>query len=177
MAEYADYESSLRKIASAYAPFISHPDLDRLKLEVLPAGFRLSGNKVQKLTSLLLQTPPELISYLVPKLVALAKASAGQALTGAEITGLAQLASATPPPPGARDAARPDTRRVFISHGRNEVVWQRLRRFVVDNLGLQPVVMEEEPGLDHLLLQKFASLASQCCFALVLLTGDDRAEG
>jgi hypothetical protein len=63
--------------------------------------------------------------------------------------------------------------RVFIVHGRDVAVREEVARFV-DRLGLEPVILHEQPNQGRTILTKFQEEAGRAKFAIVLLTGDDR---
>jgi predicted nucleotide-binding protein len=60
--------------------------------------------------------------------------------------------------------------KVFISHGRNETVKLKLRGFVKDRLGLEPVILAERPDLGLTVIEKLERIGRDCDFALILLT-------
>ena len=63
--------------------------------------------------------------------------------------------------------------RVFIIHGHDEAK----RRELVDTLkarfGLDPVVMQENPGCSRTFIEKFEALAEECNAAVAVMTPDD----
>lgn len=77
--------------------------------------------------------------------------------------------------PGAELDARPATpegRDVFVVHGHDH----ELRRRVADllrQLGLQPIVLDEQPNAGLTIIEKFEQHALSVGFAVVLLTPDD----
>ncbi|MBN3723562.1 nucleotide-binding protein [Burkholderia sp. Ac-20379] len=73
-------------------------------------------------------------------------------------------------PPPATAAART---RVFIVHGHNVAVREEVARFV-QGLGLEAVILHEQPNQGRTILAKFQDEAARAAFAIVLLTGDDR---
>ena len=64
-------------------------------------------------------------------------------------------------------------RKVFISHGHNEVVKLKLRNFVKERLGFDPLVLAEQPDEGLTVIEKLEKYASGCVFALIVLTADD----
>lgn len=73
-----------------------------------------------------------------------------------------------------RDAARitsPDANKIFIIHGRDEGPKNSVARFL-ENLGLEPVILAEQPSQGRTIIEKFEQHA-QVGFALALLTPDD----
>jgi len=67
------------------------------------------------------------------------------------------------------------SRRVFVVHGHDEATRSSVVEFLRD-LGLEPVVLHEQPNAGRTLIEKFEDHSSEACFAVVLLTGDDRCE-
>lgn len=67
--------------------------------------------------------------------------------------------------------------KVFISHGHNEVLKLKLKNFIIERVGLQPIVLAEQPDLGLTVIEKLEKYGKDCCFALILLTGDDRTIG
>ena len=70
----------------------------------------------------------------------------------------------------ARFTNAPTTNEIFVVHGRNEGVKNTVARFL-DNLGLRPVVLAEQPSQGLTIIEKFERHA-QVAFAVVLLTED-----
>lgn len=64
-------------------------------------------------------------------------------------------------------------RRVFISHGHNEVVKLKLRNFVKERLSFDPVVLAEQPDEGLTVIEKLEKHVKGCEFALIVLTADD----
>jgi len=64
-------------------------------------------------------------------------------------------------------------KRVFISHGHNEVVKLKLRNFVKERLGFDPVVLAEQPDEGLTVIEKLEKHGKGCVFALIVLTADD----
>ncbi len=76
------------------------------------------------------------------------------------------------PTPSAAPNSSRSPNRVFIVHGRNEAA----RSSVVDHLrdlGLDPIVLHDQPNMGRHLLTKFIQEADLVTFAVVLLTDDD----
>lgn len=62
--------------------------------------------------------------------------------------------------------------KVFIVHGHDELALQSLARFV-EKLGLQAIVLKEQPNQGRTIIEKFEDSAREVGFAVVLLTPDD----
>ncbi len=66
---------------------------------------------------------------------------------------------------------QPDTNKIFIVHGRDESPKSMVARFL-ENLGLEPVILAEQPSRGRTIIEKFEQHA-QVGFAIALLTPDD----
>ncbi len=76
--------------------------------------------------------------------------------------------------PAASPAARVDPDGdVFIVHGHAEDHLHATARLVSKLTQREPVILREQPNGGRTIIEKFESHASQCAFALVLLTADD----
>jgi len=64
--------------------------------------------------------------------------------------------------------------RVFISHGHNEALKLKLRIFVKERLGLEAVILAEQPDDGLTVIEKLEKYGRSCSFALILLTADDQ---
>jgi predicted nucleotide-binding protein len=62
--------------------------------------------------------------------------------------------------------------KVFIVHGRDEAVLHMVARFI-ERIGLEIIVMREQPDSGRTIIEKFEDCAEQVSFAVVLLTADD----
>ena len=92
--------------------------------------------------------------------------------------GLAILLRARPIVPFLREEAlaqRPPSprhaKRVFIVHGHDDALKNAVAR-VVDKLGLEPIILHEQPNKGRTIIEKFLAY-SDVGFAIVLLTPDD----
>jgi predicted nucleotide-binding protein len=65
------------------------------------------------------------------------------------------------------------TRKIFVIHGHDHDVRNAIVRFI-RNEGLSPVLMQEEEPLGDTFIEKFLRCASECVFAIALLTPDDK---
>jgi predicted nucleotide-binding protein len=63
---------------------------------------------------------------------------------------------------------------VFLVHGHDEGVLQAVARFL-EQLGLQAIVLREQPDSGRTIIEKFEHYADQVGFAVILLTPDDVA--
>ena len=62
--------------------------------------------------------------------------------------------------------------RVFIVHGRDDGTKETVARFL-ENLGLEPVILQEQPTKGQTIIEKFEELAHPVAYAIVLCTPDD----
>lgn len=67
-----------------------------------------------------------------------------------------------------------ENKKVFIVHGQNEAKKLELKDFLA-KLALDPVILHQQNDLGKTIIEKFEYYASQCAFAIVLLTPDDQA--
>jgi predicted nucleotide-binding protein len=64
--------------------------------------------------------------------------------------------------------------KVFIVHGHAEADRLKLVKLLKDDMGLEPIVVQDEPNMSlESILNKIERLADQCHAAIVLLTPDD----
>lgn len=61
---------------------------------------------------------------------------------------------------------------VFIVHGHDEALKHEVAR-LVDSLGLNPIILSEQPSQGATVISKFKKHATDAAFAIVLLTPDD----
>lgn len=64
--------------------------------------------------------------------------------------------------------------RVFIVHGHDEEMKQAVAR-TLEKVGLEPVILHEQPNQGKTIIEKFSEYASSSAFAVVLLSPDDMA--
>ena len=64
------------------------------------------------------------------------------------------------------------SRKVFVVHGHDEAALHGLARFL-EKLGLEAVVLREQPDQGRTIIEKFEELSGGVGFAVVLLTPDD----
>lgn len=62
---------------------------------------------------------------------------------------------------------------VFIIHGHDSVAVLELKEFL-RKIGLNPIVLSDQPSLNLSIIEKFEKYAGQCVFAISLLTPDDK---
>jgi predicted nucleotide-binding protein len=65
-------------------------------------------------------------------------------------------------------------RKVFVVHGHDEGALQAAARFV-ERLGLEAIVLREQPDRGRAIIEKFEDCAAEVGFAIILLTPDDLA--
>jgi len=62
--------------------------------------------------------------------------------------------------------------KVFIVHGRNDVIKTKVARFL-EKFNIIPIILHEQPNAGRTIIEKFEGEASDVDFAIVLLTADD----
>jgi predicted nucleotide-binding protein len=72
----------------------------------------------------------------------------------------------------ARETVVPGNR-VFVVHGRNVGLREEVAR-TLEKLGLDPVILHEQPDHGRTIIEKFEAHAREASFAVVILSGDDR---
>lgn len=73
----------------------------------------------------------------------------------------------------SRASRPPETKNVFIIHGKDELNARRLADYLREDEAVTPVVMMARPSLSRPLTDKFEDEASKCSFAFALFTPDD----
>ena len=112
------------------------------------------------------------VHELVPGLLSVKAHS--QALLAQSIAFLkGELELALPTVQPSPSAARPKpSNKVFVVHGHDEAVLQTVARFL-EKLGLDTIILREEPDAGRTIIEKFEDCADDVGFAVVLLTPDD----
>ncbi len=64
------------------------------------------------------------------------------------------------------------SRKVFLVHGHDSEVKETVARFI-EKLGLDPIILHEQPNQGRTVIEKFETSSSGVAFAVVLLTPDD----
>ena len=64
------------------------------------------------------------------------------------------------------------TKDIFIVHGRNETIKEQVKTFLKDKLGLNPIILHEQPNAGHTIIGKFEKY-SNVVAAIALFTADD----
>lgn len=85
---------------------------------------------------------------------------------------LAYLQETTDPESSTNTVTSASSRRVFVVHGHDEAALQGLARFL-EKLGLEAIVLKEQPDQGRTIIEKFEASADDVGFAVVLLTPDD----
>ena len=65
-----------------------------------------------------------------------------------------------------------DSRKVFVVHGHDNEAKEATARFL-EKIGLQPIVLHEQPSAGRTVIEKFENYSGDIAFAVVLLTADD----
>lgn len=66
-----------------------------------------------------------------------------------------------------------DLNKIFIVHGHDEAVNQEVAR-TIEKLGLEAIILREQPNSGQTIIEKFESYANKVNFAVILLTADDK---
>lgn len=66
----------------------------------------------------------------------------------------------------------PASNKVFVVHGHDNAAKESTARFL-EKIGLQPIILHEQPSSGRTVIEKFENYASDIAFAVVLLTPDD----
>lgn len=67
---------------------------------------------------------------------------------------------------------KPKNEQVFVVHGHDESIKQRVARFL-ERLGLDPIILHEKPDEGRTIIEKFEDYSEVARYAIVLLTPDD----
>ena len=94
-----------------------------------------------------------------------------------EIMGLLKSIENNPPTASVKKKERKSvvTNKVFIVHGHNEAVKEKVARFV-EHLKLEPIILHEQPDQGRTIIEKFEVNSAEVNFAIVLLTADDEGK-
>ena len=68
------------------------------------------------------------------------------------------------------------TAQIFIGHGRNEVVRYKVKDFVGQRCGLEPLVLQDLPSRGLTVMEKLEKFGRTADYAVLILTGDDVVE-
>jgi predicted nucleotide-binding protein len=67
--------------------------------------------------------------------------------------------------------------KVFIGHGRNEIVRGKVKDFIRDRCKVEPLVLQELPGSGLTVIEKLEKYGRTADYAVLILTGDDIMQG
>lgn len=67
------------------------------------------------------------------------------------------------------------TNKVFIVHGHNEAVKEKVARFI-EHLKLKPIILHEQADKGRTIIEKFEANSNDVNFAIILLTADDEGK-
>lgn len=73
-------------------------------------------------------------------------------------------------------AKTPSMEKIFVVHGHADDVSQEVAR-TIEKLGLEAIVLREQPNTGKTIIEKFEEYAKDVNFAVILLTADDKIEG
>jgi len=85
---------------------------------------------------------------------------------------LAETVEAVPASSVAGVSVPLESKRIFIVHGHDEGPREAVARFL-ERLGLQPIILHEQPNRGRTIITKFREEAADIGFAIVLMTPDD----
>lgn len=159
-----------------------HTDIDDLLLDIGSSALgtsRGTGSRRDRANAIVrfaLDHPEETTaenSHLAAYLVRKTQVSATETETDSAtpVTNPSPIAVPTTPPAPAQSSSG-SPKRVFVVHGQNDGA----RALVVEHLrdvGLDPIVLHEQPNMGRHLLTKFIQEAELVTFAVVLMTDDD----
>lgn len=159
----------------------SHTEIDDFLLEVgvpdLEAG-RDRGSRRDRANAIIEYsfahpTAVTAENFLLSTYIVRETLKSGDQLEHAQDESSTKLSTDTPTP--KQQASGPDTRlsnRVFVVHGQNESARTAVAS-ELERIGLEPIVLHEQPNMGRHLLTKFIDEAELVTFAVVLMTDDD----
>lgn len=65
--------------------------------------------------------------------------------------------------------------RIFITHGRAPD-WREVQAYIERDLGIPTLELAQVPNLGRTILQKLKEESDRCCYALIVMTGEDKTE-
>lgn len=63
-------------------------------------------------------------------------------------------------------------RKVFVSHGRNEV-WRELQHYLMNDQEIDTLELSQQPNRGRTVINKLNEVSEQCSFAVIVMTGDN----
>jgi predicted nucleotide-binding protein len=66
-----------------------------------------------------------------------------------------------------------ENKRIFISHGYNELIELKTKDFIERRLGIPTIVLGDQPSQGLTIVEKLEKATKQCSFAVILMTKDD----
>jgi len=81
-------------------------------------------------------------------------------------------AQARKPATGDAQAGSPSAANVFVVHGHDDTMRERVAR-LLEQLGLHPVILREQTDAGRTVIEKFEHHALEAAFAVILLSPDD----
>jgi predicted nucleotide-binding protein len=63
---------------------------------------------------------------------------------------------------------------VFVVHGHNDAIKDRIARYLARITGREPIILHEQPNMGRTVIEKFEDYAEKIGFAVILLTADDK---
>ena len=68
-----------------------------------------------------------------------------------------------------------NSNKVFIVHGHNDVIKEKVARFL-QNQGLEPIILHEQPDCGKTIIEKFEKVTDNVGYAIILLSADDEGK-
>lgn len=66
-------------------------------------------------------------------------------------------------------------RRIFITHG-HAPDWREVQAHIEKDLGIPTLELAQEPNRGRTILQKLSEESDRCCYALIIMTGEDKTQ-
>lgn len=64
--------------------------------------------------------------------------------------------------------------KVFLVHGQYHGTLRRVKEFIKDDMGMEPIVLMDEANNGRTIPEKFEEYANECDYAVILMTPDDK---
>lgn len=72
-----------------------------------------------------------------------------------------------------RELIMEKSKKIFISHGHNELLKFKLKDFLTNRLKKETIILSEEPNVGLTIVEKLEKASETCCFAIIIMTKDD----
>ena len=64
--------------------------------------------------------------------------------------------------------------KVFLVHGQDHGTLRRVKEFIKEDIGMEPIVLMDEANNGKTIPEKFEEYANECDYAIILMTPDDK---